>query len=147
MNSLLVVLALCAVVTVSFAQKVAFHDCGSKLSVVNEVDVVPCTALPCPFKKGTNVTVSINLTPNTAVSDARTVVHGIIAGVPVLFPLPDGNACNFMKCPLVAGTPVVYTTSIFVDPHYPSLTVVVQWELTSTLGEIVCFSLPVTISD
>ncbi|CAG5122465.1 unnamed protein product [Candidula unifasciata] len=135
----------CAIAT-CFAQKVEFHDCGSQLSTINEVDVNPCPSLPCIFKTNSNVTLTITLTPNAAVSDAKSVVTGIIEGIPVPFPLPDENACNFMTCPLAPGTAVTYKTAIFVRPEYPSTNLIVQWEVTSSSGEVFCFLVPATIS-
>ncbi|BFZ11721.1 hypothetical protein BsWGS_14760 [Bradybaena similaris] len=146
MNSLFLKIALCLVAATCNAQNVAFHDCGSLLSTINEVAILPCPNLPCKLLKGTNISVAIQFTPNTAVTDAETVVHGIIEGIPVAFPLPDDNACHFMSCPLAAGTAVTYVNVINVRPDYPTTNLIVKWEVTSSSGEVFCFTIPATIT-
>ena len=49
------------------------------------------------------------------------MVHGILKGVPVPFPLPDDNACNFMICPISAGTTIVYSVPFECEESYPEV--------------------------
>ena len=55
------------------------------------------------------------------VTTAKTVIHGIIAGVPLPFPVPDDNACHVMKCPIAAGTTEIYSPSLKCEPSYPKV--------------------------
>ena len=51
------------------------------------------------------------------------VVHGLIAGIPVPFPIPNPDACHnsSLTCPLTSGTNYVYTQGITVLKEYPSV--------------------------
>ena len=49
------------------------------------------------------------------------MVHGILKGVPVPFPLPDDNACHFMSCPISADTTIVYSAPFECEESYPEV--------------------------
>ena len=49
------------------------------------------------------------------------MVHGILKGVPVPFPLPDDNTCHYMICPISAGTTVVYSAPFECKESYPEV--------------------------
>ncbi|GFR68523.1 epididymal secretory protein E1-like [Elysia marginata] len=140
------------------ANKIAVHDCGSKLAKITSIDVQPCTAIPCPFKKGTtvDVTVEFQASENFIVDSfvacdagsftkAESKVHGIIAGIAVPFPLRDKDACNNMKCPIKSGDKAVYKNSVAVLKNYPGIGVMVKWEIVSGKDTVLCFTVPVKI--
>ncbi|XP_012937693.1 NPC intracellular cholesterol transporter 2 [Aplysia californica] len=144
MSPVFVFLAVACVATL--ADNVPFKDCGSKLAAINSVDVTPCPQIPCKFERGKNVTISMKLTPNSAVSKAKTKVYGVIAGVEIPFPLADENACHDMTCPLVSGTAVTYGNYVNVLKAYPPTNVYVKWELQTETGDMItCFTIPVQI--
>ncbi|XP_059156003.1 NPC intracellular cholesterol transporter 2-like [Physella acuta] len=130
------------------AEVIPIHDCGSKAGTITQIDVTPCSTIPCPFKRNTNVSVTITFTANQEITEAVTSVHGIIAGVPVPFPLPDPNACHFMTCPIASGATGLYKNAIFVQQVYPKITLLVKYELVaSDSTDAVCFTVPATIVD
>ena len=136
-------------ISLAYGKTVKYADCGSTKSVVSSVDINPCDAEPCVLHKGTNVSVSIEFTPNEDVTAGKAVVHGIIMHVPAPFPLPDADLCKFSSptCPLKAGQKYVYKNNLEVKSIYPSLRLVVQWELKdSNNNELVCVKMPVSIS-
>ena len=51
------------------------------------------------------------------------VVHGIVAGIPVPFPLPNPNACkdSGLQCPLVSGKAVNYVATLPILHEYPAV--------------------------
>lgn len=49
----------------------------------------------------------------------KTVVHGIIGGVPVPFPTANGNVNP--PTPVQPNQKLTYTNSIFVEPSYPKV--------------------------
>ncbi|KAK6999828.1 epididymal secretory protein E1 [Biomphalaria glabrata] len=129
------------------ADIVPVKDCGSVQGSINKVDITPCPSIPCPFKRNTFVNVTINFAAKGSISQAGTSVHGIIADVPVPFPLPDDNACHFMTCPINQGDTVNYANGIFVQEAYPKITLIVKWELLTGSTDIICFTVPVTITE
>lgn len=127
------------------ADSVKFKDCGSVESKIQTVDITPCPQEPCIFQKGSSVNVSVTFTSNVAIQNATTKVYGIIAGAKISFPQPP-YACQNMTCPVPASKTVSYKNSVNVLKIYPSLSLVVQWEVVDTNGKMVfCFDVPVQI--
>ncbi|PAA63663.1 hypothetical protein BOX15_Mlig025232g2 [Macrostomum lignano] len=130
------------------ADPVKFKDCGSKVGKINSVDINPCPKLPCELKRGTKVGVTVDFTSSESATAVKSVVHGVISGIAVPFPLPDPNACNAMspKCPLSNGASYKYTNALEVQQAYPTLALVVRWELTdSNNNDLVCFEVPARV--
>ncbi|CAL1538541.1 unnamed protein product [Lymnaea stagnalis] len=147
MNSVSALCVAAVLISLTHAEVVPVKDCGSKLGTTTQVDITPCPSIPCPFKRNTNVSVTINFNANYAITSAQTSVHGDIAGVLVPFPIPDSDACHFMTCPISQGSSAVYKNAIFVQQAYPKITLIVKWELLSGSDDITCFTVPVTITD
>ncbi|KAI8482755.1 PREDICTED: epididymal secretory protein E1-like [Branchiostoma belcheri] len=136
------------VASVAVAESVKYLDCGSSVGKIAEVDVTPCPAEPCELIKGGNTSIAVKFTSNEVVNNATSVVHGILAGVPVPFPLsnPDGCKDSGLECPLKSSTTYTYTTILPVKPVYPQLKLVVKWELKDEKkNDIFCFEVPVKI--
>lgn len=57
------------------------------------------------------------------VKGGKIVVHGIISGIPVPFPLPDNNLCHFLKsgCDAQPNVPTEMDYSLYVKETYPSV--------------------------
>lgn len=55
---------------------------------------------------------------------SKAVVHGVIAGVPVPFPIPveDGCKCG-VQCPIVEQKVYSYVNQLPVKSEYPSVSV------------------------
>lgn len=63
-----------------------------------------------------------------AVKSATAVVHGIVFGVPMPFPLDNPDACknSGMTCPLGPGKQYTYTNNVYVQPKYPTVRMMTQ---------------------
>lgn len=118
---------------------------------VSAVAVVGCENVPvCVMKKGQNASLSVTFVINEDSSSATAVVHGIVAGVPVPFPLPNPDGCkdSGLKCPLKKGTQYTYSTNIFIRKEYPAIKLVVKFELQDQNSkDIWCVLVPVEIGD
>jgi len=70
------------------------------------------------------------LFPGVADNSVKAVVHGIIQGLPVPFPLHDPNACHSsgLTCPLMPGQTYHYTASFPVLKSYPKVSSSLQTE-------------------
>lgn len=78
----------------------------------------------------------------------RTVVHGIIMGVEMPFPLqnPDGCVDSGLQCPLNKDSTYEYVASLSVLKSYPKVKVDVKWQLKNENAEdIVCVIIPAKI--
>jgi Niemann-Pick C2 protein len=86
------------------------------------MDVSNCSSLPCTFYKQQTYSVTIQFVTNANTPSAKNLVYGIIAGVPVPFPLPQADVCkNNVTCPLVAGTTYTESLSLSVLSEYPTV--------------------------
>lgn len=143
--------AVVAVSMVFFATAfaVTWKDCGSKLAVVTDVIVQGCPDPgTCTLYKGTNTSFGVDFKSNEDASGLKMIVHGIIADVPIPFPLdnPDGCKDSNITCPIKKNQAYGYRNVIFVKTSYPSISLVVKLQLFDQSGGIlVCVVLPVQI--
>ncbi|XP_064646931.1 NPC intracellular cholesterol transporter 2-like [Lineus longissimus] len=137
-----------ALVAAVYADDVKFKDCGSKAGTIVSVDITPCPQFPCALKRGTNATTTVVFTSKTQSETATAKVYGVIANVPVPFPVPNSDGCKTgVTCPVENGVKYTYKNSIFVSKLYPKVQVVVEWSLVDDKGEnIFCFAVPAQVS-
>lgn len=130
---------------------VTFKDCGKDAAkgAVKGIKITNCAAAGvCTLVKGTNVTVTVDFKAPLDAAKATTAVHGIIGGIPVPFPLPGADACTGcgLTCPLKKGTSYEYHKVIEVKNVYPSVRLVVKWEVEDSKGnQVFCFEVPAEI--
>lgn len=138
-------------VCITDTSAIRYKDCGSKGSAVQSVLVSGCKTKPtCPLPRGQNSTITVVFKTSKGFSKATADVHGILAGIPVSFPIPNPNGCKDcgLTCPVKKDTVNTYTTNIFVKKAYPEVRVVVKWELKDENGEdIFCIEVPAEVSD
>eukprot|EP00795_Rhopilema_esculentum_P002538 gene2538-733_t len=103
--------------------EIKFKDCGSTSAKATHVYIDPCTATPCTLHKGKNSTISVAFNPTGTVTKVKAIVHGVIAGIPVPFPITGDDGCqnSGLTCPLKGGVEVKYSKAIPVLSQYPSM--------------------------
>merc|ERR1712150_291039 len=100
-------------------------------------------------KKRQHVSCNVEFTPSEDVTKATSVVHGVLAGIPIPFPIDNPNGCvdSGLTCPVKSGSDVTYSTSLFVKSEYPNVRVTVEWELRDQNGDdVFCIKLPAQIA-
>lgn len=92
---------------------------------VTHVYIDPCNTDTCILRKGGNSTISVSFVPNGVTKSVKAIVHGVIAGIPVPFPITGDDGCQSsgLTCPLKAGIEVKYAKTIPVLKEYPSVSV------------------------
>jgi len=134
---------------ISAVQCLQWKDCGSSKANISMVSVTNCDSTPvCILKQGSSYTISVHFTPSESVTSAKTVVHGVVEGIPVPFPVDNPDACKDcgMTCPVSSGTSVSYHSSIAVKSSYPKIKVVVKWEVKDQNSvDLACITLPAQI--
>lgn len=126
-----------------------YKDCGSKASALKGVDITPCEGPVCLLERGTNVTIKVTFEPNKVIKTTKVIVHGIIAGVPVPFPVPQVDACekSGLTCPLQSQQQYTYHTILVVQKDYPKIKLLVKWEMQDETGEdVFCWEIPAQIN-
>jgi len=138
-----------ACITLASCTEVKFKDCGSKSGKPTHVYVTPCmTPSSCVLHKGTNSTISVSFIPNGVTTKVTAVVHGVIAGIAVPFPMEGTDGCvkSGLTCPLKGGVEVKYSKELPVKTVYPSLKLLVKWELQDQNKlDLVCVEIPAQI--
>ncbi|XP_031635975.1 NPC intracellular cholesterol transporter 2 homolog a-like [Contarinia nasturtii] len=130
-----------------------FKDCGSELGKFSKVVVSNCdeASSVCVLKRHTNATIDLdfNLVDDSKIENVSTVVHGVILGVEMPFPLANPNACvdSGIECPLEKGKNYNYQQTLPVLKSYPKVSVTVKWELkdVTSAKTIICVLIPARI--
>lgn len=143
-KSLILLLSL---MTFTCAEVVKYIDCGSSDGKVTMVDITPCATQPCPLKQGQDYTVNVTFVSNVETENSTAVVHGIIAGVPIPFPIPVSNGCmSGIECPIHKLQTYHYVATLPVKSEYPRIKLVVEWELKDDDSkDLFCIKFPVQI--
>ncbi|KAJ8390812.1 hypothetical protein AAFF_G00099440 [Aldrovandia affinis] len=130
------------------AEPVRFLDCGSDVGKVSSVDIKPCPKQPCELRKGQSYAVNVTFTSNDESQTSKAVVHGVIAGIPVPFPIPVDDGCKSgIACPIKKETSYSYVNMLPVKTGYPSIKLVVEWELKDdSQKDLFCIKFPVQIT-
>lgn len=129
------------------AEPVKFVDCGSVDGKVVQVDIKPCSQQPCQLHKGQSYAVNVTFSSGVESQTSKAVVHGVLAGVPIPFPIPIDDGCKSgIQCPIVPQKPYNYVTELPVKNEYPAIKVVVEWELRDDSSkDLFCIKFPVQI--
>jgi len=128
-----------------------FNDCAATKGAVKSVVVnTTCSGTPpsAQLKRGTSVQLSINFNSDVDSASLTSKVHGIIAGIPVPFPLKNTDGCNGcnITCPVQKSHPYTYANTLDVLTSYPKIRVAVKWEIKdASNNDIVCIAIPVVI--
>lgn len=144
-------IVLTCVVAASCWQSLPMKNCGGPskiLAVGYDGDVKSGAAI---LIKGANAKLNITFISDKEYTSAVSVVHGIIGAVPVSFPLDNANVCKncSVACPLEAKKQYSYVPTIPVRKYYPSLTLVVKWEIKEDTksDDLLCIEVAVQIHD
>lgn len=129
------------------ADPVKYIDCGSSAGKVTMVDINPCSKQPCELHKGQSYSVNVTFSSGVTSQTSTAVVHGIIAGLPVPFPIPNNDGCKSgIQCPIQKQQVYNYMTALPVKSEYPSIKLTVEWELKDERQEdLFCIKFPVQI--
>ncbi|KAG7510865.1 hypothetical protein JOB18_034015 [Solea senegalensis] len=129
------------------AVPVKYADCGSSSGKVVMVDINPCPRQPCQLRKGQSYSVNVTFSSAVESQTSAAVVHGVVAGIPVPFPIPVEDGCKSgIQCPIQKQQSYHYLNSLPVKSEYPSIKLVVEWELRDDQKQdLFCIKFPVQI--
>lgn len=107
----------------------------------------PCPTQPCHLQKSQSYTVNVTFTSSTKSQGSKALVYGILMGVPVAFPIPESDGCKSgVNCPIEENKTYSYLNKLPVKSDYPSIKLVVKWELQDDKGKcLFCWEIPVQI--
>uniref|UniRef100_A0A8C4VMT9 NPC intracellular cholesterol transporter 2 n=1 Tax=Gopherus evgoodei TaxID=1825980 RepID=A0A8C4VMT9_9SAUR len=121
---------------------------GSKDGSITEVNVSPCPTQPCLLQKGTSYSVNVTFSSKIDSQGSKAKVYGEILHVDVPFPIPEPDGCKSgIQCPIEKGHSYSYLNKLPVKSEYPSIKLIVQWELIDDQGQMIfCWKIPVQIT-
>ncbi|KAH1172107.1 hypothetical protein KIL84_007725 [Mauremys mutica] len=121
---------------------------GSKDGSITEVNVSPCPTQPCQLQKGTSYSVNVTFSSKIDSQGSKAKVYGEILHVDVPFPIPEPDGCKSgIQCPIEKGHSYSYLNKLPVKSEYPSIKLIVQWELIDDQGQMLfCWKIPVQIT-
>lgn len=73
----------------------------------------------CKLKRNVKAAINVEFTPDFDGDDISMMAYALMPGIEKAFPEMDGNACNFMKCPVTHGVQQNYTYGLKLAPTYP----------------------------
>ncbi|XP_035232816.1 NPC intracellular cholesterol transporter 2-like [Stegodyphus dumicola] len=126
-----------------------YTDCGSKSGKILDVQLTGCEETDiCELKRGETYTYQIQFESLTDSESAKTVVHGIVNGISMPFPVQNPNACENgnLDCPLETGKSYTYLNEVEVRKSYPSVRADVKYEIKDENKEnLACVIFPVKV--
>ncbi|CAF2372502.1 unnamed protein product [Rotaria sp. Silwood2] len=126
-----------------------YTACESELGTIKTFDVTGCTTVPCKFLKGKTYTMNLTFQSQASSITAKVSIHGIIAGMPIPFPLPDPDACKLgVQCPINNNDINTASLSLPVLSSYPSMSLHVKIEIIGDdkNHDYACLKFPATIT-
>ncbi|CAG2107949.1 unnamed protein product, partial [Medioppia subpectinata] len=96
-----------------------FLDKHDDVNTISSIDIAPCAAEPCAFKRGTTVAVTGLFTPSSAAQSCRMEMKAELGG---WYPIVDESVCpQFLDCPLTPGAVNTLNYKILVDDALPAV--------------------------
>ncbi|KAH9519453.1 Ecdysteroid-regulated 16 kDa protein [Bulinus truncatus] len=128
----------------------AYIYVGSAVGSLKSVSINgTCSSGIAMLKKGTSLVIDFSFSSANDEDNLTSKVYGKIGDFPfVKFPLDNPNACvnSGLTCPIKGGAQQDYLPVLAVLQSYPSVNVIVKWELQNKKGEdVFCALIPATI--
>ncbi|XP_059062813.1 uncharacterized protein LOC131855554 [Achroia grisella] len=122
-------------------------DIVGNVCTVNQLRITPCRSRrACILKKGTNVSMSFDYTPNFSTTKLKTAVYWADTGA--IFPdLGIADGCTLTTCPVVSGQDGTLNYHLVIGKKLPVGTYIFKWILWNEDNEEqqCCFKTPVQI--
>lgn len=122
----LFVLVLCLTVACE-SRKIEFKDCGQ--NEVKSVDVDPCDAEPCHFKKKSIVHVSSDVVSSKDVASGTLKVTVLLGDVEVEYPGIEPDICKLTSCPIKKGDPFTVKMDVEVASYFPAVSILMLMQI------------------
>ena len=153
MNKLTILMTL--IVVISLVESMEVNRCRKKASGrIEKLEITGCDSYPCKLKKNSKPTINIKFKLRRRVNGLRLKIAGKLNGREIPFSVDDSHHCQNTivnmpsKCILRKGSSYDYTFSLPILKEYPSLMVVVKYELVDKRGRpVLCFSFPAKIEE
>lgn len=150
------ILVFAALLVLAAATEVNKCGTGEKLEDSNRVKITGCDVPPCKLKRRTKATIEEKIVPDRDVETLVNSVNAAVLGVPLPFVGVDGtNACESMYnadgtpagCSLKKGVEYIYKREFPILQIYPTISMVIHYELMDGNHSVACFEVPAKITN
>ncbi|XP_031846613.1 Niemann-Pick type C-2b [Nomia melanderi] len=148
------ILVFAVLIAVANATEVLKCGSGELYEDSNQIKISGCDKPPCKLKRGTKGTVEQKFVPNKDIESVTNSVSAAVLSVPLPFVGVDGtSACENIfnadgtpaGCSLKKGVDYYYKREFPILPIYPTISMVIHYELKEGEQSIACFEVPAKI--
>ena len=156
---MLVVVALCYV-SLSEQADLKIYPCKNvkkPTGAIKKLEISGCESYPCILKRGSNSSIKVQFDSKTRITDLKLKITGMLNNKEVPFMTLDGDHCQNTiqelikeksdKCNLKRNTVYNYSYALPVKTEYPTVSVVVKFNLMFGSKSVFCFTFPSKIED
>ena len=124
---------------------------------IKKLEITGCDSYPCILKRGSNSSINMQFDSKTRITDLKLKITGMLNNKEVPFMTLDTDHCQntiqeilktkSKKCNLKRNTVYNYSYALPVKAEYPTVSVVVKFNLMFRSKSVLCFSFPSKIED
>ncbi|XP_029045758.2 ecdysteroid-regulated 16 kDa protein [Osmia bicornis bicornis] len=150
------ILVFAALLVIASTTEVTKCGTGEKFEDSNQVKISGCDVPPCKLKRRTKYSIEEKFVPDQDVENLVNSVNAAILGVPLPFVGVDGtSACNSVfnadgspaGCSLKKGVEYIYKQEFPILQIYPTVSMVIHYELMDGNHSVACFEVPAKITN
>ena len=132
----------------TWAQDLKFEDSGSKVGKIISVSMTGTKTPPLIFKKGTYEHMTVKFVPNKICERCTLAIYGIVAGVPIPYPMSQTLVQTGLNLPLQKDKEYTFMFRLNTEESMPVLSLILQVELKDEDGNaIFSFRIPAKVVD
>ncbi len=155
MKTAVLILAIVAFFSFVADANLTVNKCQKKSAAdIQSLTITGCTSYPCILKKGSDAAIEMKFTLKRRVNDIGLKIAGRLNGREIPFSVDDSNHCKNTiegmtgSCNLLKGETYSYKYSLPILNEYPSLMVIVKFEIVDKRGlPVTCFTFPARIEE
>ena len=152
------VLALCYVSMSQAAELKVFPCKGMKsMGAIKKLEIPGCENYPCVLKRGSNSSINVQFNSKSRINDLKLKITGMRNNKEVPFMTLDGDHCQNTiqelvkeksdKCLIKRNQVYNYSYALPVKAEYPTVSVVVKFNLMFGSKPVFCFTFPAKIEN
>jgi hypothetical protein len=146
-------------VSISQAADLKVFPCkGIKpMGAIQKLEIPGCERYPCVLKRGSNSSINVQFTSKSRINDLKLKITGMLNNKEVPFMTLDGDHCQntiqelvqekSQKCLIKRNQSYNYSYALPVKAEYPTVSVVVKFNLIFGTKSVFCFTFPAKIEN
>ena len=126
-------------------------------STIKKLEIPGCDTYPCVLKRGSNSSINVQFNSKTRINELKLKITGMLNNKEVPFMTIDGDHCQNTiqelikeksdKCLIKRNQLYSYSYALPVKAEYPTVSVVVKFNLMFGTKSVFCFTFPAKIEN